>query len=204
MEYNNIKMFKSRTVELGGNKFVVSHKSSGILSNNIWIYLGVATFYGKKIYKKFFEPIVKQIKEWSDLFFLLFLILGFISIIIFIVSFPIASTRINHDIHECIDEGLYCNTLLMFCEKEYSNSVLKHELYGCLYNIMNQNYWTEYKNNFSYWIYQSFYYITLIILSCIGIVLLIRSISFTIHWSTKKIIDAKNSFCDNIPEIEMV
>jgi len=204
MDYNNTKMFKSRTVELGGNKFVVSHKSSGILSNNIWIYLGVAIFYGKNIYKKIFEPIVKQIKEWSDLFFLIFLFSCFISIIICIVSFPIASININDNIYSCINEGLYCNTLVMYCNKEYSNSGLKHELYGCLYNAMNQNYWSEYKNIFSYWIYQSFYYFGFIILSCIFVTLSIRGISFSIHWITKRIIYAKNSFCDNIPEIEMV
>lgn len=202
MDYNNVKMFKSRTVELGGNKFVVSHKSSGILSNNIWIYLGIATFYGKNIYKKFFEPIVKQIKELSDLFFLIFLIYCFISIIIFIISFPIASTNMDYNVNTCIDEGLFCNTLLMYCKKEYSNS--RHELYDCLYNAMNQNYWREYKNIFSYWFYQSFYYYGFIILSYIFVILLIRGISFSIHWITKRIIDAKNSFCDNIPEIEMV
>jgi phenylalanyl-tRNA synthetase beta subunit len=32
----------------------------------------------------------------------------------------------------------------------------------------------------------------------------IRGISFSIHWITKRIIYAKKSFCDNIPEIEMV
>lgn len=197
-------MFKSRTVELRGNKFVVSHKSSGILSNSLWIYLGIATFYGKNIYKKIFEPIVKQFKEWTDLFFLLFLISCFISIVIFIVSFPIASTHINHNIHTCINEGLFCDTLLMYCEKKYSNSGLKHELYDCLYNIMDQNYWSEYKKIFSYWFYQSFYYFGFIILSCILLIFSIRAISFSIYWFTKRIIDAKNSFCDNIPEIEMV
>lgn len=204
MEHTNIKMFKSKTVELGGNKFIVSHKSAGILSNNMWIYLGVATFYGKNIYKKRVEPIIKQIKEWSDLLFLLFLIFCFLSILIFIITFPLTSNFINNSIHTCIDEGLYCDTLVIYCKKEYLNNALKHELYECLENIIKQNYWSEYKKNYSYWFIHTFYYFGIVILSCISLFLAIRYIYFSIFWIIKRIIDAKNSFCDKIPEIEMV
>lgn len=203
MDYN-IKMFKSKTVELGGNKFIVTHKSSGILSNNLWIYLAFVSFYSKLVYKKIFEPFVKLIKVWYDFFILLIFIICFISFVIGITTFAVTTFNIDYNIYTCIDNGLYCETILLHCEKEFLNNNLRNDLYACIYDIMNQSYWTEYRKNYSYWFSISFYYFIMVVLFCVVLIYGIRGINFSIQWITKKIMLLKNDFCDNIPNIEMV
>ena len=52
------KSFKSKTVELFGNKYEVSNKSSSLINNNFMLCIGFIKYNLKKINKIILKPII--------------------------------------------------------------------------------------------------------------------------------------------------
>ena len=144
MEYDN-KMFKSKTVELGGNKFKISHKSSNILSSNIWLLLGFVCYYVKIIHKLTLKPILKIIYEWTDFLLVIFSSTVLMLLIISFVTFAITSNYIDQIIHSCSTKNIDCFDIIKYCEEEFNSFIndLEHNtdiLYTCLNKTSNYFY----------------------------------------------------------------
>lgn len=208
MDYDNSKTFKSKTVELGGNKFRITHKSSNVLSNKLWITLGMTYYFVKEVYKICLGPIIQKINEWSDLFVMLSLIFGFITVVIGILALPITTMLLDQEIHSCISEGYECENLINYCENEYKNSQynknISNDLWNCMHNINYYNYWIEYKKNLFHYLSLVTYYFILAIVIIFLIAYVIYFLNKIIKYVIDKITILKNNISEQIPEIEMV
>jgi hypothetical protein len=200
-------MFKSKTVELGGNKFKITHKSSNILSSNIWLILGFVCYYLKIMHKFTLKPIIKIINDWADLLFFVFSTSIIIFVIIGIITFAVTSSHIEQVIHSCTDKNNDCSEIIKYCFNEINSlqNDLRHTtdiIWTCMHKP--SNYWSQYFSHLKYWNTFIFYYFGLIIASFFALTFTIQIIIMLINSIIEKVINIKNNITENIPEIEMV
>jgi len=120
------KTFKSKTIELFGKEFEVSHKASNTINNKFLVFLGIIKYYLTKA----LQPIkycFTRIRNW-DFFEPFVCLFGFVLLSIFLISFIGALTEYftkknfcrqgcdiyekycvgyNGRIEECIENNMY-------------------------------------------------------------------------------------------------
>lgn len=115
------KIFKSKTIELFGYDFEVSHKANNVINNRFLILLAFIKYYIKKLYNVIFCPIIKCINYLKEHgFFEPIICVLFMHLIfsVFIIVTPNTFSEINYRVDNCFARD--CELFDKYCE-EYKN-----------------------------------------------------------------------------------
>jgi hypothetical protein len=192
------KSFKSKTVELFGNKYEVSNKSSSLINNNFMLCIGFIKYNLKKINKIILKPIINTCINIisHDYLIGLSIILCLVLFLLLFVTFIITFAEIDIRINTCDNN---CETYKKYCDNYMGN---KRE---CIRNNIYyyQVFFELFKNGLN-WCIIGLYYL-LILGLCIAFVVNIAYFIFQIMVIIyNKTYNKITEFNEKIPEFELV
>ncbi len=180
------KNFKSKTIELFGKEFEVSHKASNRLNNKFLVFLGILKYYINKL----IQPITKFINNIRehDFFEPFIFILGFGIFVISFFSFIFSLADVSHP--SMCRKG--CNIYEKYC-RGYDGNIDE-----CIIN--NTYFYQQFIDNFlmisNAVLFLGFYFI----IGCVVLTLIKLFIDFLI-WLTNKTINKIKKINEEIPEV---
>lgn len=139
--YNENKLFKSKTVELFGNKYEVSNKSSSSINNKFMLCIGFIKYHLLKINKIILNPLMDTIHyiRMHDFFEPIVFILCMLMFLLLFFTFIISYAHIDKIINTCNNE---CEIYKKYCEKYIGdkgecirNNIYFYQVYIELFSI---------------------------------------------------------------------
>ena len=114
------KTFKSKTIELFGSEFEVSHKANNVINNNFLVYLGLGKYYLKKAHKYTISPIINgfnYLQSYGLFEPLLFLFLMYL-VTVLILIIPTTFAQIDYLVDNCFTG---CDLIDKYCSHLKNN-----------------------------------------------------------------------------------